>query len=31
MEGFEVDYLNEKLDCIFGGRIVAREDPGNVR
>lgn len=26
MEGVEVDYLNEKLDCIFGGRIVARED-----
>jgi len=23
MEGFEVDYLNEKLDCIFGGRISA--------
>jgi hypothetical protein len=26
MEGFEVDYLTEKLDCIFGGRIVACED-----
>jgi hypothetical protein len=25
MEGFEVDYLTEKLDCIFGGRIVACE------
>jgi hypothetical protein len=23
MEGFEVDYLTEKLDCIFGGRISA--------
>lgn len=25
MESFEVDYLNEKLDCIFDGRIVAVE------
>jgi hypothetical protein len=24
MESVEVDYLNEKLDCIFGGRIVAQ-------
>jgi hypothetical protein len=31
MEAVEVDYLNEKLGCIFGGRIVAREDPGNAR
>lgn len=23
MESFEVRYLNEKLDCIFGGRIHA--------
>jgi hypothetical protein len=23
MEGFEVNYLAEKLDCIFGGRITA--------
>lgn len=23
MHDFEVDYLNEKLDCIFAGRIVA--------
>lgn len=23
MEGFEVLYLNEKLDCIFDGRITA--------
>jgi hypothetical protein len=23
MESFEIDYLNEKLDCIFGGRILA--------
>lgn len=23
MEGVEVDYLVEKLDCIFGGRITA--------
>lgn len=23
MESFEVAYLAEKLDCIFGGRIVA--------
>jgi hypothetical protein len=22
MEAFEVDYLSEKLDCIFGGRIT---------
>jgi len=25
MEGFEVSYLNEKLDCIFDGRISASE------
>lgn len=25
MEGFEVLYLNEKLDCIFDGRITASE------
>jgi plasmid replication initiation protein len=25
MEGFEVAYLSEKLDCIFDGRIVAVE------
>ena len=25
MESFEVTYLNEKLDCIFDGRIVAAE------
>lgn len=24
MESFEVAYLAEKLDCIFGGRIVAQ-------
>lgn len=24
MESFEVDYLAEKLDCIFGGRILAQ-------
>jgi len=24
MESFEVDYLNEKLNCIFGGRIAAQ-------
>ena len=23
MEGYEIEYLNEKLDCIFGGRIFA--------
>ncbi len=23
MEGFEISYLNEKLDCIFDGRIAA--------
>ncbi len=27
MEGFEIDYLNEKLNCIFGGRLVALEQP----
>lgn len=26
MEGFEVTYLNEKLDCIFDGRIIAVEN-----
>jgi hypothetical protein len=26
MEAVEVEYLTEKLDCIFGGRILARED-----
>jgi hypothetical protein len=25
MEGFEVQYLHEKLDCIFDGRIIATE------
>ena len=25
MEGVEVDYLVEKLNCVFGGRIVALE------
>lgn len=25
MEGFEVSYLAEKLDCIFGGRIRSVE------
>lgn len=24
MEPFEIAYLNEKLDCIFDGRLVAR-------
>jgi hypothetical protein len=23
IESFEIQYLNEKLDCIFGGRILA--------
>ncbi|MFZ3139150.1 hypothetical protein [Polaromonas sp.] len=27
MEGFEVAYLNEKLDCIFGGRLKASNTP----
>jgi hypothetical protein len=27
MESFEVAYLTEKLNCIFGGRIVARTEP----
>jgi len=27
MEGFEVQYLAEKLDCVFGGRITATEEP----
>lgn len=27
MEGFEISYLNEKLDCIFSGRIKAAELP----
>ncbi len=26
MASFEVDYLGEKLDCIFDGRIVARQE-----
>ena len=26
MEPFEVSYLAEKLDCIFGGRIIAVTD-----
>ncbi len=33
MENFEVDYLAEKLDCIFGGRIkaMARQvEPGEA-
>ena len=25
METFEIDYLNEKLTCIFDGRILAHE------
>lgn len=25
MEGFEVAYLNEKLDCIFDGRITTSD------
>jgi hypothetical protein len=25
MESFEITYLNEKLDCIFGGRITATD------
>lgn len=28
MERFEVEYLNEKLGCIFGGRMSA--DPGQT-
>ncbi|MDB5930978.1 MAG: hypothetical protein JWR60_2685 [Polaromonas sp.] len=27
MEGFEIDYLNEKLDCIFDGRFKATSSP----
>lgn len=27
MEGFEVAYLNEKLDCIFDGRLKASNIP----
>ena len=27
MEGFEVAYLNEKLDCIFDGRLRASSTP----
>lgn len=27
MESFEVDYLNEKLDCIFDGRVIAQQTP----
>jgi hypothetical protein len=26
MEGFEIPYLNEKLNCIFDGRIIANDD-----
>ena len=26
MEGFEITYLNEKLNCIFDGRISAARD-----
>jgi hypothetical protein len=25
MESYEVDYLNEKLNCIFDGRILAHD------
>lgn len=25
MEGFEINYLNEKLDCIFDGRFKAHD------
>jgi plasmid replication initiation protein len=28
MEGFEITYLNEKLACIFDGRIIAAEPVG---
>ena len=28
MEGFEVTYLNEKLNCIFDGRIIAVDQIG---
>ena len=28
MEGFEISYLNEKLDCIFDGRISASTSGG---
>lgn len=27
MESFEVDYLNEKLECIFTGHIAAKDEP----
>lgn len=27
MEGYEVEYLEEKLNCIFTGRIVAVQQP----
>jgi len=26
MESFEISYLNEKLNCIFDGRIIAHDD-----
>jgi hypothetical protein len=26
MKGFEIDYLNEKLNCIFDGRIIANAE-----
>lgn len=31
MEGFEVSYLNEKLNCIFDGRITASPEPTTVK
>lgn len=27
MESFEISYLNEKLNCIFDGRIIAVQEP----
>ena len=29
IESFDIDYLNEKLNCIFGGRIVCAQDNKN--
>lgn len=31
MESFEIRYLDEKLNCIFGGRITAVTDDGLER
>ncbi|MEO7326596.1 MAG: hypothetical protein ABIW82_17380 [Dokdonella sp.] len=31
IESFEIGYLNEKLNCIFGGRIVAMDDVRHER